>query len=84
MLFPGPFIVIKKWWEFAFTKKFLTAEALTLFRIFIGFVTSVIIGAFLGVLTHLSNLLYDFISPILKIIRSVPVVAIIILLYCSF
>lgn len=81
MLFPGPFVVIKKWWQFAFTKEFLTAESLTLFRIFIGFVISVIIGGVLGILTHLSNLLYDFLSPVLKIIRSVPVVAIIILLY---
>ncbi|MBR5472904.1 MAG: ABC transporter permease subunit [Clostridia bacterium] len=81
LLLPGPFLVLKKWWEIAFTFEFLKAELLTLARVFFGFFASVFIGALLGFLTHISKLAYSLISPILKIIRSVPVVAIIVLLY---
>ena len=80
-LFPGPLVVIKKWWEIAFETEFLNAELFTLLRIFFGFIISVFLGAILGILTYVSGLVYDFLSPVLKIIRSVPVVAIIILLY---
>lgn len=81
LLLPGPFLVFKKWCEIAFTFEFLKAELLTLARIFVGFFASVFLGMLLGFLTHISKVAYLLISPVLKIIRSVPVVAIIVLLY---
>ena len=38
LILPSPFTVLKKWWQIAFTKAFITAELFTLARIFLGFV----------------------------------------------
>ncbi len=84
LILPSPFTVFKKWTEIAFTQAFIKAEILTLARIFIGFFIGVVLGFFIGILTHISGLAYSLLSPILKIIRAVPVVAIIILMYLFF
>lgn len=84
LILPSPFTVLKKWWQIAFTKAFITAELFTLARIFLGFILGCFLGFFIGILTHISNVFYSLISPILKIIRSIPVVAIIILMYLFF
>ncbi|MBQ8740626.1 MAG: ABC transporter permease subunit [Clostridia bacterium] len=84
LILPSPFTVFKKWTEIAFTAPFIKAELLTLARVFIGFLFGVISGFVLGILTHISKLVYSLLSPILKIIRAVPVVAIIILMYLFF
>lgn len=84
LILPSPFTVLKKWTEIAFTTPFVTAELLTLSRIFVGFIIGIISGFVVGILTHISGLLYSLLSPVLKIIRAVPVVAIIILMYLFF
>ncbi len=84
LILPSPFTVFKKWVDIAFTKPFISATVLTLLRIFTGFVIGSVIGFLLGVATHISNVFYSLIAPILKIIRAVPVVAIIILMYLFF
>lgn len=84
LIFPGPFTVFDKWTEIALTEPFITAALLTLVRIFIGFSIGALFGFALGIITHVSNIFYSLISPVLKIIRAVPVVAIIILLYLFF
>lgn len=84
LILPSPFTVFKKWSEIAFTAPFIKAELLTLVRVFLGFVAGAVIGFVLGIITHISNLIYSLLSPILKIIRAVPVVAIIILMYLFF
>lgn len=84
LILPSPFTVFKKWFEIAFTKEFLKSEFLTLSRIFTGYALGVISGVLLGILTHISNIICSLVSPILKIIRAIPVVAIIILLYLFF
>lgn len=84
LILPSPFTVFKKWFEIAFTAPFLKATLLTLVRIFVGFILGAALGFVIGILTHISNVFYALISPVLKIIRAVPVVAIIILLYLFF
>ena len=84
LILPSPVTVFKKWCEIAFTSVFIKAELLTLARIFIGFLCGAVSGFILGILTHVSKILYSLLSPILKIIRAVPVVAIIILMYLFF
>ena len=84
LILPSPLTVFKKWIKIAFTKPFINATVLTLLRIFTGFLTGSVIGFLLGIATHISNVFYSLISPILKIIRAVPVVAIIILMYLFF
>lgn len=84
LILPSPFTVFKKWTQIAFTAPFIKAELLTLARIFIGFLIGCVFGFVIGILTHISNLVYSLLSPILKIIRAIPVVAIIILMYLFF
>lgn len=84
LILPSPFTVFKKWYEIAFTTPFINAQLLTLARIFIGFVIACVSGFLLGILTHISQVIYSLLSPALKIIRAVPVVAIIILMYLFF
>ncbi len=84
LIFPSPFTVFKKWLSIAFTGPFLQSVLHTLIRIFLGFVIGVLAGFFIGIMTHISEITYLLLSPILKIIRAVPVVAIIILLYLFF
>lgn len=84
LILPSPLTVFKRWTDIAFTAVFIKAELLTLVRIFLGFLIGCIFGFFIGVLTHISNLFYSLLSPILKIIRAIPVVAIIILMYLFF
>lgn len=84
LILPSPFTVFKKWSEIAFTVPFIKAELLTLARVFLGYVIGAVIGFLLGIITHISKLIYFLLSPILKIIRVIPVVAIIILMYLFF
>ncbi len=84
LILPSPFTVLKKWCDIAFTSQFIKAELLTLTRIFLGFVMGCVSGFAIGILTHTSKLFHSLLSPILKIIRAVPVVAIIILMYLFF
>ena len=84
LILPSPFTVFKKWYELAFTEPFIRAELTTLARVFLGFFIGVFSGIILGVFTHISKIIYSIFSPILKIFRAVPVVAIIILMYLLF
>ncbi len=84
LILPSPFTVLKKWTELVFAASFIKATLLTLARIFIGFISGSVLGFIMGITTHVSNVIYSLLSPILKIIRAVPVVAIIILMYLFF
>ncbi len=84
LILPSPFTVFKTWTQIAFTPAFIKAESLTLARIFFGFIIGSVLGFAVGIITHISTLIYSLLSPILKIIRAIPVVAIIILMYLFF
>jgi len=84
LILPSPFTVLKTWIKFGFTNEFLKAELLTLARIFTGFIIGCFLGFLTGIITHISNVVYLLLSPVLKIIRAIPVVAIIILMYLFF
>lgn len=84
LILPSPITVFNKWISIAFTRSFVIATLLTLLRIFVGYTIGCILGFLLGILTHVSKLVYSLFAPILKIIRAVPVVAIIILMYLFF
>ena len=84
LILPSPFSVLKKWIQIAFTDTFIKAEIFTLLRIFVGFIIGCLSGFVIGIITHISNIVYSLLSPILKIIRAIPVVAIIILMYLFF
>lgn len=84
LLLPRPYTVFQKWLEIGFTAEYLAAVGKTLLRIFLGFLAGLVIGMGLGVLTHTLKLANAVLSPMLKIIRAVPVAAITILFFSVF
>lgn len=84
LILPSPVTVFEKWLEIGFTAEYLSASFNTLVRVFSGFLIGSGTGFILGILTHLSKIANSLISPVLKLIRAVPVVAVIILLYLFF
>ncbi len=60
---------------------FLPAVIASLGRIFEGFAWGVLAGLALGILTALSKSIYALFSPLMKMIRAVPVVSFIILVF---
>ncbi len=84
LILPSPFTVFKTWIKIAFTPNFIKSEILTLTRIFVGFILGTVLGFAVGIITHISTIIYSLLSPVLKIIRAMPVVAIIILMYLFF
>lgn len=84
LILPSPAAVFKKWGEIAFTADFLYSVAKTLKNVLSGFIAGAVIGSALGAITHYFRIFDGVLSPLIKLIRAVPVVAIIILLYLFF
>ena len=81
MFLPSPFKVIKKLFILLAEKDFLAAVGMTLLRIAAGFISGAAVGIVLGIVTNLSSVAKTLISPLLKVIRAVPVVSFIILAF---
>lgn len=81
LFLPGPIDVFRKWIEVGFTRDYLLSAGATLLRIFAGFVSGAATGFVLGILTADIKPLDSLISPVLRIIRAVPVVSFIILAF---
>ena len=84
ILVPRPLVVFKKWIQIVLTKSFIKAEVFTINRMLLGFIIGLISGFWIGILTHISNLANAILSPLIKMIRATPVIAIIILMFLFF
>ncbi len=84
LILPSPFTVVQRWLEVAFTRPYLEAVWGSFSRIFSGFLLGTVLGGAFGVLTHLLWVADLIFSPMLKVIRAVPVIAISILLFLFF
>ncbi len=84
LLLPRPMTVFETWLDIAFTAEYLAAVGKTLLRVFWGFLIGVLAGFGFGVATHTLKAVDMFLSPLLKMIRAVPVVAITILFFALF
>jgi NitT/TauT family transport system permease protein len=84
LLLPRPWTVFLKWWEIVLTSEFLRAVLRSLIRIFIGFTVGCTAGFLAGVLTAVFKAADYVLSPLIKVIRAVPVVAITILFFSLF
>ena len=81
VLFPSPIVVFLKLIQMAGTASFWASIGTSILRILIGFLCGVLLGSVIGILTALSKILDDFLSPISRIIRATPVASFIILLF---
>lgn len=84
LLLPSPKTVFSTWLDICFTSEYLSAVWQTLLRVFSGFLLGVVLGILSGVATAFSKIVDMFLSPLMKVIRAVPVVAITILFFSLF
>ena len=84
LLLPRPVTVFETWLDIAFTAEYLAAVGKTLLRVFWGFILGVALGFGFGVATYSVKIIDILLSPLLKMIRAVPVVAITILFFALF
>ena len=81
LFLPSPFSVIKALFVLLPENDFWISTGTTLLRILIGFISGSVLGIILGILTSEIKTADILISPVLKIIRAVPVVSFIILAF---
>lgn len=79
IIFPTPKQVILRTFSIIQTKNFWHSFIFTFLRVLCAFLLSIIIGVFLGILSSLSHWLKYFFEVPISIIRSTPVIAIILL-----
>ncbi len=84
LLLPSPKTVFSTWLDICFTSEYLSAVWETLLRVFSGFLLGVVLGVASGVATAFSKIVNMFLSPLMKVIRAVPVVAVTILFFSLF
>jgi NitT/TauT family transport system permease protein len=83
IIIPSPIRTLEALFELAKTGQFYLAVLKSLFRILFGYILGVTFGFFGAVLSHRSPLFSAIFSPVLKIIRAVPVASFIIVVYYS-
>lgn len=81
LFLPSPFDVFSCWAKLIFKPDYWMATLATIARIFIGFLLGAISGILCGILTASINLIDLLVSPILRIMRVVPVVSFVILAF---
>ena len=81
LFLPSPFDVFACWARLIFTWNYWKATLATIGRIFAGFAIGAAIGIISGILTASLSILDTLLSPILRIIRVVPVVSFVILAF---
>lgn len=78
---PTPVTTVKAFISLSGEKEFWTAAVYSLLRVVSGFVFAVIIGTVCAVIANRFSLFSHFFSPILRLMRAVPVAAFIILVF---
>lgn len=81
LLFPSPFSVIKRLCELAITAEFWTNTIFSLARVGLGIVIAIILGSFCGILCAFFKMAYEFLYPLVSVIKSTPVASFIILIW---
>ncbi len=77
---PGPWNVIKSFVQLMYSKDYWMSILHTLLRIGLGFIIGFLLAVILGSFSCKFQLLRDFLSPIITVIKTIPVASFIILL----
>ena len=81
IILPSPLSVARRIAELIITLPFWRNIAASLIRILTGYLSAIITGAAVGMLTARSKVMDAFLSPLSRIIRSTPVASFIMLLF---
>jgi len=76
----GPLAIIKSLVDNIFTRDFLIIALNSSLRIILGFMVSLIMGILLGALSFRFELLRDFLSPFINVLKVIPVASFVVLL----
>ena len=79
LLVPAPLAVVKVLWKLSGTLVFWQSVGASMLRVIIGFISALIFGSLLAVLTERFVLCDTLLSPMLRLIRALPVASFIIL-----
>jgi len=76
IIIPSPASVFKKLMELILQKDFWVSVSISFIKTLFGFALALAVGGFLGFVIYFHRIIKDFLSPIITIIRTVPVVSI--------
>ena len=79
ILIVSPFHVVKRLWELCSESGFWLTVAGSIFKIMLGFFAALAAGSLLAWLTSASEAVYEFIYPVISIVKATPVASFIIL-----
>ena len=80
LLLPSPLTTVLRLWELMCTAQFYSIILRSLIRILLGTAIAVALGVVIAVITSKIRLLHDVISPVMTVIKAVPVASFIVLL----
>lgn len=83
-MFPGPAETVKAWWGLLSDGRFWLSCLMTFLRVLGGLSAGIIAGFVLGVLSHVFSLVRTLVSPVMKMVRAVPVISFIFLAFVMF
>lgn len=76
---PSPFVVFERLFELVQEKNFWVIVYHSMYRVAVGVFLSLAVGLILGVLSGLYRWLHDLLNPLVVVIKSTPVISIIII-----
>lgn len=79
LLFPTPTSVLRRFFELASGADFYRIILYSMIRVLVGTISAVLCGILLGALTSQCKIIYDFLRPLMTVIKSTPVSSFIIL-----
>ena len=83
IILPSPLSVARRMAELIITLPFWRDIAASLIRILIGYLSALVTGVAIGILTAKSKVMDAFLSPISRIVRATPVASFIMLLFLT-
>ncbi len=82
-ILPSPLDTVKALFTLISEPYFFKVVGSSILRVLLGLIIGFAIGILLGRISHVSNILKSFISPIITVIKAIPVAAIIIILWVT-
>lgn len=76
---PSPFVVFQTLFELVQEKSFWVIVYHSMYRVALGLLLSLIFGIVLGVISGLNQMIYEVLNPLMVVIKSTPVISIIII-----
>ena len=84
VIFPGPYDVLRTMFYKMIEPFFWLTVGGSMLRILIGFIIACLSGCLLAIIGYRIPLVHDFISPVIQLMKSAPIVCIIVLLLVWF